>query len=148
VRTNGDSFLSSSRDGVHWTAPVKIGSSADEVFPAVAVRSGHVAVSFYTRADDRNGVGLDYAFVSGSGNSVAHGSIHRITTQTSDPGVEFPAIGLTSGQLLQGVFIGDYSAIDIGSDLRVHPSWTDFRGSPGGTLPNQDVITQSISVLH
>jgi hypothetical protein len=148
VRTNGDSFLASSSDGVHWSTPVKIGSSSDEVFPAVAARAGQVAVSFYTRADDPHGVGLDYAFVSGSGNDVARGPIRRITTQTSDPGVEFPAIGAVSGQVLQGTFIGDYSAIDIGADFRVHPSWTDFRGSPGTTLPNQDVNTQSISVLH
>lgn len=148
VRTNGDSFLASSRDGVHWSAPVKIGSSSDEVFPAVAARAGRIAVSFYTRADDSHGVGLDYAFVSGGGNNVTGGPIRRITTQTSDPGVEFPAIGAVSGQVLQGTFIGDYSAIDIGSDFRVHPSWTDFRGSPGTTLPNQDVNTQSISVLH
>jgi hypothetical protein len=148
VRTNGDSFLAGSRDGVHWSAPVKIGSGSDEVFPAVAARAGRVAVSFYTRADDPHGVGLDYAFVSGSGNDVARGPIRRITTQTSDPRVEFPAIGADSGQVLQGTFIGDYSAIDIGSDLRVHPSWTDFRGSPATTLPNQDVNTQSIPVRH
>jgi hypothetical protein len=148
VRTNGDAFLASSRDGVHWSAPVQIGSSADEVFPAVAARAGRVAVSFYTRAQARHGVGLDYAFVSGSGNNVARDPIRRITTQTSDPSVEFPVIGAVSGQVLQGAFIGDYSAIDIGSDFRVHPSWTDFRGSPGTTLPNQDVNTQSISVLH
>lgn len=146
VRTNGDSFLASSRDGVHWSAPVRIGTTADEVFPAVAARSGQVAVSFYTRAEDRHGVGLDYAFVSGSGDRVGDASIRRITTQTSDPRVEFPAIGAQSGKVLQGVFIGDYSAIDIGSDFRIHPSWTDFRGSPGRTLPNQDVNTQSIPV--
>jgi hypothetical protein len=32
----------------------------------------------------------------------------------------------------------------MGFDLRIHPVWTDFRGSPGVTLPNQDVLTQSI----
>jgi hypothetical protein len=148
VRTNGDAFLVSSRDGVHWSAPAKIGSSADEVFSAVAARAGRVAVSFYTRADDRNGVGLDYAFVSGNGDNAARGPIRRITTQTSDPRVEFPVIGAESGQVLQGGFIGDYSAIDVGSDFQLHPSWTDFRGSPGTTLPNQDVNTQSISLLH
>ncbi|HEX5119929.1 MAG TPA: sialidase family protein [Pseudonocardiaceae bacterium] len=146
VKTNGDSFLASSRDGVHWSTPTKIGSSSDEVFPAVAARAGHVAVSFYTRADDPHGVGLDYAFVAGDNGT--SGAIRRITTQTSDPRVEFPAIGADSGEVLQGTFIGDYSAMDIGTDLQVHPSWTDFRGSPGTTLPNQDVNTQSISVQH
>jgi hypothetical protein len=148
VRTNGDTFLASSSDGVHWTDPERLGTSADEVFPAVAARAGHVAVSFYTRARDRHGVGLDYAYVAGDRNHVHRGPIRTITTQTSDPRVEFPAIGADSGEVLQGVFIGDYSAIDIGSDLRIHPSWTDFRGSPGRTLPNQDVNTQSISIRH
>ena len=148
VRTNGDAFLVSSRDGVHWSAPARIGSRSDEVFSAVAARAGRVAVSFYTRADDPHGVGLDYAFVSGNGDNVARASIRRITTQTSDPRVEFPVIGAESGQVLQGGFIGDYSAMDVGADFRLHPSWTDFRGSPGTTLPNQDVNTQSISLLH
>lgn len=147
VKTDGDVFLAGSRDGVHWSTPATIGTSADEVFPAVAARAGRVAVSFYTRADDPNGDGLDFAFVSGNAANVARGAIRRITTQTSDPDVEFPTIGAVSGQVLQGAFIGDYTAIDIGSDLRVHPSWTDFRGSPGVTLPNQDVNTQSISLL-
>ena len=38
-------------------------------------------------------------------------------------------------------------ATALGSDLKLHPCWTDFRGNPGTTLPNQDVVTQSISVL-
>jgi len=46
------------------------------------------------------------------------------------------------------VFIGDYTDMDIGVDLKIHPSWTDFRGRPGTTAPNQDVYTQSISALH
>jgi hypothetical protein len=45
------------------------------------------------------------------------------------------------------VFIGDYTAVSIGADLRIHPSWTDFRGRPGVTSPNQDAYTQSISLL-
>ena len=40
-----------------------------------------------------------------------------------------------------------YSAIAVGADLRLHPCWTDFRGRPGVTAPNQDAYTQSISFL-
>ena len=32
------------------------------------------------------------------------------------------------------------------ADLRIHPCWTDFRGRPGVTKPNQDAYTQSISL--
>jgi len=36
----------------------------------------------------------------------------------------------------------------MGSDLSFHSSWTDFRGSPGITLPNQDAYTESISLRN
>lgn len=148
VRTNGDVLLSDSADGVHWSGPSTIGTGSDEVFPAVAALANHVAVSFYTRAYDPNGIGLDYAYAAGFAHGVANGPIHRITTQTSNPQVQFPVIGAVSGNVLQGAFIGDYTAMAIGADFRVHPTWTDFRGDPGTTLPNQDVLTQSVSVLH
>jgi hypothetical protein len=140
VRTNGDVLLSGA-DGSHgWSRPTRIGSSADEVFPAVAARDGRVAVTYYTRAYDRQGIGLDYAYTSG------HGSMHRITTQTANPQVQFVSTGLETGEELQGIFIGDYTAVAIGTDLKIHPCWTDFRGNPGATLPNQDVVTQAISL--
>jgi hypothetical protein len=44
------------------------------------------------------------------------------------------------------VFIGDYSGAALGLDFRLHPCWTDFRGNPGRTAPNQDAYTQSISL--
>ncbi|HEX4704571.1 MAG TPA: sialidase family protein [Pseudonocardiaceae bacterium] len=147
TRTNGDVFLTQSGDGQHWSTPARIGTSSDEVFPAVAALAGRVAVSFYTRHFDPSGIGLDFAYVAGQGSEAAESPIRRITTQTSNPQVQFVAIGQVTGNVLQGVFIGDYTAIAIGADLRIHPVWTDFRGSPGTTLPNQDVNTQSISVL-
>jgi hypothetical protein len=60
--------------------------------------------------------------------------------------VQFVGIGFESGEVLQGVFIGDYSAVAIGTDLRIHPCWTDFRGRPGTNTPNQDAYTQSIQL--
>lgn len=146
VKSNGDAFLTSSFDGQHWSKPATVGTSADEVFPAVAARAGRVAVSFYTRAFDPSGIGLDFAYAAGFAPGVAKAPIQRITTQTSNPDVQFVGIGAVSGETLQGEFIGDYTAIAIGSDLRIHPVWTDFRGSPGTTLPNQDVMTQSFPV--
>ncbi len=53
-------------------------------------------------------------------------------------------VGAVSGAVLQGVFIGDYTAIAMGSDGVIHPCWTDFRGRPGGNTPNQDAYTQAI----
>lgn len=142
VKTNGDAILAHSFAGGPWSAPTAIGSSSDEVFPAVAAFAGQVAVSFYTRAYDPNGVGLDYAYV------VNHSPMRRLTTQTSDPQVQFVGTGAVSGKTLQGEFIGDYTAVTLGSDFRLHPFWTDFRGDPGTTLPNQDGYTQSINLLR
>jgi hypothetical protein len=148
VRTDGDVFLAGSTGGGHWSKPARIGTGTDEVFPAVAASAGKVAVSFYTRGYDPHGIGLDYAYVGGRDATVARAPIVRITTQTADPQVQFPGVGAESGKTLQGTFIGDYTAMAIGSDLRIHPTWTDFRGKPGTTLPNQDVVTQSIPLKH
>ena len=37
-------------------------------------------------------------------------------------------------------FIGDYSQVAIGSNGVAHAAWTDFRGNPGLTAANQDVM--------
>lgn len=143
VKTNGDVFVVTSGNGKKWSKVRRIGTAADEVFPAVAAHDGKVVVSFYTRAYDPNGIGLDFAYANGKSRG---GKITRITTQTSNPQIQFVGIGAISGEVLQGVFIGDYTAVAMGSDLKFHPSWTDFRGNPGITLPNQDAYTQAISV--
>ena len=148
IRTNGDTIVASSRGGRDWTVRV-IGTPQDEVFSAVATLVGLVAVSTYTRHYDPHGVGLDYAYWKGLGvTGLRSSAIRRITTQTSDPRIQFAAPSLEDpDETLQGVFIGDYSAIAVGADLRLHPCWTDFRGRPGVTAPNQDAYTQSISFL-
>jgi hypothetical protein len=148
VKTDGDAFVSSS-DGRHgWSKPVRVGTTgADEVFPAVAALAGRVAVTFYTRTYDRQGIGLDYAYAAGWGSDVGRAPIRRITTETANPQVQFVSTGAESGEVLQGVFIGDYTAAALGTDFKLHPCWTDFRGNPGTTLPNQDVVTQSVPVF-
>ncbi|HKN53402.1 MAG TPA: sialidase family protein [Amycolatopsis sp.] len=147
VKTNGDAFVSES-DGRHgWSKPVRVGTSADEVFPAIAVRAGKVAVTFFTRNYDPNGIGLDYAYATGWGAGVGWAPVRRITTVTANPQVQFVGTGAVTGNVLQGTFIGDYTAAAVGADFRLHPCWTDFRGNPGTTLPNQDVATQSIPLL-
>src|SRR6266403_1132972 len=149
VKTNGDVFIVASRDGRHWSQTYGVGTRADEVYPAIAAYGGQVAVRFYTRAFDRNGSGLDMAYVSGEAEDLGrlgHGRVHRVTSQTSIPQVQFVAIGAVTGDVLQGVFIGDYTAVALGSDGVLHPCWTDFRGKPGVTAPNQDAYTQAISL--
>lgn len=147
TKTNGDNFVVSSSDGRHWTTPVTVGTSSDEVFPAIAALAGRISVTSYSRHYDPAGIGLDYTMWTGWGSAVGSAPIRRVTTVTQNPQVQFVGIGLETGNTLQGVFIGDYTAAAIGLDFRVHPCWTDFRGLPGTNTPNQDVYTQSISVF-
>jgi hypothetical protein len=149
IKTNGDVFIIASRDGRHWSRTYGVGTGADEVYPAIAAYGGQVAVSFYTRVYDPNGIGLDMAYVAGNAEDLdrlSHRRVHRVTTQTSNPQIQFVAAGLVTGNVLQGVFIGDYTAVALGSDGVLHPCWTDFRGKPGVTAPNQDAYTQAVSL--
>jgi hypothetical protein len=150
VHTNGTALLISAASNHHgtpnWSAPTQVGAGTDEVYPAVAAYDGHVAVSYYTRYYDPAGIGVDFAMASGGKHSIGHASQVKLTGQTENPDVQFVAIGLVSGATLQGVFIGDYTAVTMGRDLKAHPVWTDFRGNPGVNTPNQDVVTQSVSV--
>jgi hypothetical protein len=146
VRTNGDNIVSSSGNGRNWSRPVVIGSPEDEFFSAVAARDGKVAVTSYTRHYDPNGINLDYAYWAASGaQALSKASLQRITTASQNPQVQFIAVA-ADGTEIQGVFIGDYSAVAVGSDFRIHPCWTDFRGNPGVNTPNQDAYTQSIQL--
>ncbi|HWX80955.1 MAG TPA: sialidase family protein [Steroidobacteraceae bacterium] len=149
IKTNGDVFIVTSRDGRHWSQTYGVGTDADEVYPAIAAYGGQVAVSFYTRVYDPNGIGLDVAYVSGEAEDLGRLGNHRVrrvTSQTSNPQIQFVGIGAVTGTVLQGEFIGDYTAVALGSDGVLHPCWTDFRGSPGVTAPNQDAYTQAISL--
>ncbi len=149
TKTNGDVFVSTSGNGMQWQTPMRLGSGQDEVFPAVAAYNGRLAVSYYTRHYDAAGHGLDVAMNSGTGiGNLRNSSPARVTTQTSDPNVQFVGVGAVSGQILQGEFIGDYTAIAMGSDLIAHPTWTDFRGNPNlaGSTPNQEVYSQAVPV--
>jgi len=136
------------------SAPTRITpGTGDKIFPAVAIRNGKIAVSYYTRdyAATHNpaicnftagpGVGivvvptprstcLDYAArVSTDGFATER----RLTSEASNPHVEFA----------DGAFIGDYTQIVIGSNGVAHAAWTDFRGRPGITAANQDVYVAS-----
>jgi hypothetical protein len=146
IKTNGDVFVVRGRHGRNWTRTLTVGSPQDEVFPAVTALATRVAVSYYTRKYDPNGIGLDYAYSVGWGTGIGGARVRRITTETQNPQVQFTGVA-PDGSLLQGVFIGDYTAIAMGWDFQLHPCWVDFRGRPGVTTPNQDAYTQSISAL-
>jgi len=70
---------------------------------------------------------MDYAATS---STSGFASQTRLSSQSSNPFVQFA----------DGSFIGDYSQIAMGTDGNAHASWTDFRGNPGHTPANQDVL--------
>ena len=155
--TNNQVKLITSNDGTAWTPPAIITSGADKAFPAVGMNAGRTVVGYYTRdysptptASDHScgraflettdagypgspahyfdlkPVCLDYAF---SSSSDAFKSETRVSTQSSNPYIEF-----------SGSFIGDYTGVAVDSTGSVHSVWTDFRGLPGLTTPNQDTV--------
>ena len=146
IRTNSDIIVAKSKGGKKWTSTV-FGTDADEAFPAIAASAGRVAVTAYTRSYDDEGTGLDYAYWWGRDlKQLSKSEIERITTETSDPGIQFVSVGVVTGEVLNGTFIGDYTGVTLDRDGVMHPCWTDFRGNPGVTSPNQDVYSQSIDL--
>jgi hypothetical protein len=156
--TNNQVKLVTSADGITWTAPKIITSGADKVYPAVGANNGRTVVGYYTRdyspvptATDHScqrgflnttdpgnpaltpvhyidtaPVCLDYAF---SSSADGYASETRVSTQSSNPYIEF-----------SGSFIGDYTGVAVDSTGGVHTVWTDSRGLPGTTTPNQDTV--------
>lgn len=156
--TNNQVKLVTSSDGASWTAPTQITSGADKVFPAVGANAGRIVVGYYTRdysptptatdhscqrgflntSDpgypaspkvyylDNNPVCLDYAF---SSSTDGYASETRLSTQSSNPYL-----------LFSGSFIGDYTGVAVDSAGGIHAVWTDDRGLPGTTTPNQDTV--------
>ncbi len=156
--TNNQVKLVTSADGRTWTAPTQITSGADKVYSAVGANAGKVVVGYYTRdyspvptatdhtcqrgflnsADpgypasptvyyiDTQPVCLDYAFSSSSDGFATE---HRVTSQSSNPYLQF-----------SGSFIGDYTGVAVDPTGAVHSVFTDNRGLPGTTTPNQDTM--------
>lgn len=126
-------------------------SGQDKVFPSVASLGGKTVVSYYTRdygikskatvcnlmtgsnispVPSTRSVCMDYAAKTSADGYHAQ---QRLSTQSSNPYIQFA----------NGSFIGDYSQVAVGSDGWAHAAWTDFRGNPGITPANQDVMIQS-----
>lgn len=160
--TNNQVKLVTSANGTTWTAPSQITSGKDKVYPAVGANQGRVVVGYYTRdyspvptATDHTcqrgflnttdpgypasptvhyidlaPVCLDYAF---SSSTDGYASETRVSTQSSNPYVQFA-----------GSFIGDYTGVAVDSTGAAHTAWTDFRGLPGTTTPNQDTVVGNV----
>jgi len=136
--TSAQVFIQSSTDGVAWSTPIQLTTTVeDKIYPWVAANAGNVIVSYYTREFAGSAsLELDFAYVKSSDAGATWSASTRITEESSDPGIQFAS----------GAFIGDYTGVAVGSDNVAHPIWTDFRGNPGVTSPNQDAVTARIQL--
>jgi hypothetical protein len=127
-------------------------SAPDKVFPSVASRNGNIVVTYYTRdygilsvapacnvqtnplptgitpVPTARPVCMDYAAKTLNGSTF--GAQKRLSSESSNPFVQFA----------DGSFIGDYTQVAMDKNSMAHASWTDFRGNPGHTPANQDVL--------
>jgi len=156
--TSNQVKLVTSADGITWTAPSTITSGiADKVYPSVGANAGRIVVGYYTRAyspaptakdrvcgimerDSTTGtvvaptdpdrakaaVCLDWAVRSSSDKFASE---TRVSRQSSNPYI-----------LFSGSFIGDYTGTAVAADGKAVTVRTDFRGNPGLTPANQDVV--------
>lgn len=156
--TNNQVKLVTSANGISWTSPRIITSGADKAFPAVAANAGRTVVGYYTRNfspvptatdhtcqrgflntsdpgypnsptvyyGDTAPVCLDYAISSSTDNFASE---TRVSTQSSNPYLQF-----------SGSFIGDYTGVAVDGTGKARLVWTDGRGKPGVTRPNQDTV--------
>lgn len=157
--TSNQVKLVTSANGSSWSSPRTITTgAADKVYPSVGANAGRIVVGYYTRAyspsptaQDRScgiaeldtttntivapvepdraaaPVCLDWAIRSSSDNNF--GNETRVTTQSSNPYI-----------LFSGSFIGDYTGTAVDAAGHAVTVWTDFRGNPGVTTPNQDTL--------
>lgn len=156
--TSNQVKLVTSANGVTWSTPRTLTTDApDKVYPSVGANAGRIVVGYYTRAyspapsaadrscgiaelDSVSGsvvppadaaraaapVCLDWAVRSSSDNFATES---RVSKQSSNPYI-----------LFAGSFIGDYTGTAVATDGKAVTVWTDFRGNPGLTSPNQDTL--------
>ena len=156
--TSNQVKLATSTNGSAWSTRTITTGAADKVYPSVGANHGRIVVGYYTRAyspsptaTDRScgiaeldsvtnavvapvdaaraaaPVCLDWAIRSSSANNF--GTETRVTSQSSNPYI-----------LFSGSFIGDYTGTAVDVAGHAVTVWTDFRGNPGVTNPNQDTL--------
>ena len=158
--TSNQVKLVTSTNGTSWTLhQVTAQGGPDRFFPSVGANAGVLAVSYETREyataagnplcealvrdastgtisalSTANVCYDDAANISTNGGST-WGSTIRLSSQSSNPYLQFA-----------GGFIGDYEGTAVDSVGNVYTVWTDNRGNPGATWPNQDTYVGKIPV--
>jgi len=151
VSTNTDIVVVKSTDGgTSWNAPVVLTSANDQFYPWATVGlDGNVRVAFSDRSYDPSNIQYGETLASSFDGGTSF-SFLRVDTGLSNPN---DSRFVTNGGTTNGkaTFIGDYNGLDIGSDLVIHPAWTDMRTSaypnppPGAGHKTQDAVTASVT---
>lgn len=156
--TSNQVKLVTSANGTAWSAPRTLTSgAADKVYPSVGANAGRIVVGYYTRefsptptATDRRCGIVELDATSGSmvlpldparraapvcldwavkSSSDGFASTTRVSRESSNPYLQFA-----------GSFIGDYTGTAVDASGMAVTVWTDHRGNPGVTPPNQDTL--------
>jgi hypothetical protein len=156
--TSNQVKLVTSTNGTAWTAPQRItAGTADKVYPSVGANAGRIVVGYYTREFSPTPTNTDRScgimeLDTATNSLVLPVSLARRNApvcmdwamRTSDDG--FASQQRVSAQssnpyiLFAGSFIGDYTGTAVDAQGRAVTVWTDFRGNPNVTSPNQDAI--------
>lgn len=158
--SNQVKLIRSTDGGATWSAPRVITASdaTDKVYPAVAANNDKVVVGYYTRKYSTE-VGADYrcgvAYLSADGNTVLGdddiGPVcldYAVRHSGDDFAAETRLSSVSSNPyiLFSGSFIGDYTGVALDGSGKAAAVWTDFRGNPGITRPNQDAVVHTFFV--
>jgi hypothetical protein len=151
--TSNQVKLLTSLDGSSWTLRHVTSTAPDKFYASVGANNGVIAVGYETRdyatapnvplcearlRDATTGditvlstanVCYDQAVRLSSDGGATWSSQIRVSSQSSNPYV-----------LFAGAFIGDYEGTAVDDQGNVFTVWTDNRGLPGVTPPNQDTM--------
>jgi len=155
--TSNQIKVATSTNGTSWNVQAITSTAPDKLFASVGANAGVLSVAYYTRdyattpgntlceakvRDSVTGdisplstanVCLDWALKTSTDGGATWSSQVRITSHSSNPYI-----------LFAGSFIGDYEGTAVDDQGKTWTVWTDFRGNPGLTSPNQDTLVGTI----
>ena len=155
--TSNQIKVATSSNGTSWNVQSITSSAPDKLFASVGANAGLLSVAYYTRDYAQTpgdtyceakvidsvtaaisplstaNVCLDWALKTSTDGGATWSNQIRISSHSSNPYT-----------LFAGSFIGDYEGTAVDDQGKTWTVWTDFRGNPGLTSPNQDTLVGTI----